>query len=147
MSIPPAPLEVSDKAARIASAKGGIGDGFAQKFMAELADDLNISAALAVVYEVVGVVNEKMTAKSLTADEKQAAIEFFDLAGEVLGISFDEIEKSAENMPANVKVLVDERQIARQEKHFSESDRLRDEIKALGYEVEDTPIGPVVKRI
>jgi cysteinyl-tRNA synthetase len=38
--------------------------------------------------------------------------------------------------------LVDQRQKAREDKNWAESDRLRDEIAALGWQVQDTPNGP-----
>jgi cysteinyl-tRNA synthetase len=41
--------------------------------------------------------------------------------------------------------LLDERTKARAEKNFAESDRLRDEIRKLGYEVKDTPDGPLLE--
>jgi len=44
--------------------------------------------------------------------------------------------------PDEVQVLADQRQKARDEKNWSESDRLRDEIAELGWQVQDTPDGP-----
>jgi len=43
--------------------------------------------------------------------------------------------------------LVEQRQAARKAKDFKRSDQVRDELKALGWVVEDTPKGPRVKRI
>lgn len=47
----------------------------------------------------------------------------------------------------NIKTLMEQRQKARQEKNWAESDRLRDEIKKLGYSVEDTSKGQKIKII
>ncbi len=44
--------------------------------------------------------------------------------------------------PETVQALVDQRQTARAEKNWAESDRLRNEIAALGWQVQDTPEGP-----
>ena len=41
----------------------------------------------------------------------------------------------------DVQTLVEERQMARDEKNWAESDRLRDEIAELGWQVQDTPEG------
>ena len=50
-------------------------------------------------------------------------------------------------IPSDVQKLVDERAAARASKNFAESDRLRDAIKNLGYEVRDEADGQVVKKI
>jgi cysteinyl-tRNA synthetase len=47
----------------------------------------------------------------------------------------------AESAPAGVVDLAEQRQAARLAKHFSEADRLRDAILALGWEVRDDPDG------
>jgi hypothetical protein len=44
--------------------------------------------------------------------------------------------------PTDVQALADQRQKARDEKNWAESDRLRDEIAELGWQVQDTPDGP-----
>ena len=53
----------------------------------------------------------------------------------------------AEEIPASVTALVEKRDAARKEKRFAESDRLRDELKALGWAVEDTADGRRIKRV
>jgi len=50
-------------------------------------------------------------------------------------------------IPPEVQKLVQEREKAREEKDFARSDELREQIKNLGYEVEDTLYGPLVKKI
>jgi cysteinyl-tRNA synthetase len=54
----------------------------------------------------------------------------------------------AENLsvPAEVQSLLDERAQARASKNFSESDRLRDAISALGYDVKDTSDGQMLRK-
>ena len=42
-------------------------------------------------------------------------------------------------------VLVEQRQKARSEKRYEEADQLRTQVKAAGYEIEDTPNGPNVR--
>jgi len=46
-----------------------------------------------------------------------------------------------EDLPVKVRALIDERQKARDHKDYKESDRLRDEIKKIGYFVEDIKDG------
>jgi len=59
----------------------------------------------------------------------------------ILGLELDKITKTQVEVPTDVQKLLDERKQARKNKNWSESDRLRDEIKALGYTVEDTSKG------
>jgi cyanophycinase-like exopeptidase len=51
-------------------------------------------------------------------------------------------EAGNDGPPEEVQTLVNQRQKAREDKNWSESDRLRDEIAALGWQVQDTPQGP-----
>jgi len=58
----------------------------------------------------------------------------------VLGLSLDQVDKPQE-IPPDVQALVDARRRARASKDWAGSDRLRDEILALGYTVKDTRDG------
>jgi cysteinyl-tRNA synthetase len=46
-----------------------------------------------------------------------------------------------------VTALVEERQAARKAKNFKRSDEIRDQLKASGWVIEDTPQGPRAKRL
>ena len=75
--------------------------------------------------------------------ESQAALrEFFSMVSDQLGI----VPTADSVVPDDVRALVDERQRVRETKDFSASDELRDRIIALGYSVDDTPNGPLVKK-
>jgi cysteinyl-tRNA synthetase len=63
----------------------------------------------------------------------------------MLGLNLKAWEPKKTEIPAHILELVEQRKIARQNKVWAESDRLRDAIKAAGFEVEDTPAGMVVK--
>ena len=56
------------------------------------------------------------------------------------------IESVAEEAPAEIVALAEERQAARKTKDFARSDQIRDELAAQGWVIEDTPKGPRVKR-
>jgi cysteinyl-tRNA synthetase len=43
--------------------------------------------------------------------------------------------------------MVEERQAARKAKNFKRSDEIRDQLKATGWTIEDTPAGPRAKRL
>ena len=61
---------------------------------------------------------------------------------DVLGL----LMKKEDGLPADVQALVDERAQARKEKNWKRSDELRDQIKAMGYILEDTAAGQKVRK-
>jgi len=109
--------------------------GFLSQFETAINDDLNLPRALAVTWE--------MARSNLPAAEKKATIAIFDT---VLGLGLMEWTPTAgDAIPENVQALVEERTRARSEKRWVDADALRGQISALGFEVEDSPAGPVVK--
>jgi cysteinyl-tRNA synthetase len=57
----------------------------------------------------------------------------------------DTWQPTVEVVPDDIWALVNDRQRARAEKRWAEADRLRQQVQASGYEIEDTPQGPRVK--
>ena len=114
-----------------------------RKFEEALADDLNISGALAALFDYVRELNRLMDANALggkPAEEARALIDRFD---QVLALCQPEAENAA---PAEVQALAEERQAARKAKDFARADALRKQLDDLGWTVEDTPKGPRLKR-
>lgn len=107
--------------------------GYLEKFSEVLDDDLATPQALALVWEVVK--------SNLSDEDKKATLLDFD---KVLGLDLDKVE--VEEIPSEVTALAEERQQAREAKDFSKSDELRDKIAKLGYIIEDTPGGYIVKK-
>jgi len=110
-------------------APGGVHSASREKFMEAINDDLNMPRAMAAIQE--------MLKSDIPGAEKHATILDFD---RVLGLSLDQVGK-AQEIPPEVQKLVDARGRARASKDWSGSDRLRDEILALGYTVKDTRDG------
>jgi cysteinyl-tRNA synthetase len=104
-----------------------------EKFKEILNNDLDTPEALAYFWE---------TAKSnLKPGTKLKTLLAMD---EVLGLG---IKYSAGfKIPKDIKILSIKREQARKEKNWEEADRLRDEIKTKGYELFDTPEGPVIEK-
>jgi cysteinyl-tRNA synthetase len=108
---------------------------FRNKFKKAINDDLNMPRAMAVVQE--------MLKSNMRDAEKNLSIMDFD---RVLGLGLDALDKTPA-LPAEVQKRVDARIKARQAKDFAASDRLRAEIEAMGYQVQDTKDGmKVVKK-
>jgi len=112
-------------------------------FTAALDDDLNISAAWGAVFDWVREINRRIAENSLPAADAAAALTAWDKIDSVLGIG----TKSETEIPAEVLALLEARQAARRAKDFKKSDAIRDELKAKGWLIEDTPKGPKLKKI
>ena len=109
-----------------------------EAFGAALDDDLNVSAGLAAVFDLVRELNRRIEARSIsTADAALAVATLRDL-DRVLGILPD--DQDAACRPKRPR-LVDARAEARAARDWAASDRLRDELLALGIVVEDTRDG------
>jgi cysteinyl-tRNA synthetase len=98
-------------------------------FSEALEDDLNTAVALSSVYEFIHEFNKL---ESFSEADISLAKEFMDKTDEVLSLIRLELEVSLE-----VLELARERQQARESRDWDKSDKLRAEIKSLGYEVKD----------
>ena len=113
------------------------------RFTAALADDLNISAAWAAVFEWVREINKRLADSSLSAGDAGAALAAWEKVESVLGIGV----KADAEIPAEITALAEERTAAKKAKDFKRSDVIRDELKAKGWVIEDTPKGIKLKKI
>ena len=108
---------------------------YKNKFLEAVNDDLNMPRAMALIQE--------MLKSGISEDEKLATILDFD---RVLGLNLDQLDQE-QALPEAVQKLVDARLKAREGKDFATSDRLRAEIEAMGYLVQDTKDGmKVIKK-
>jgi cysteinyl-tRNA synthetase len=117
--------------------------GLDLRFSVALDMDLNISAAWAVVFEWVRRINKQLAENSITPIQAAMELAAWDKVNSVLGI---EAVAEAE-APAEIIALLESRQAARKTKDFKRSDEIRDELKAKGWVVEDSPKGPKLKKI
>ncbi len=106
-----------------------------EDFANALDDDLNISAALAVLFEVIRESHRLLDQEALSPSEAIALLEWWHNVNSVVAIAPDTLH---EEIPAEVQDLVTLRQEARGSKNWKESDRLRNAIEALGWSVKDT---------
>ncbi|MEA4896027.1 MAG: cysteine--tRNA ligase [Oscillospiraceae bacterium] len=120
-------------------------DRYRKRFCEVMDDDLNTADAIAVIFEMVREINAAVSPVSnpTKALARVCAAVFDDLA-DVLGLP---IAKHEEDIGAEVEKLIEARQIARKAKNFVEADRIRDELKAKGIVLEDTPQGVKWKRV
>jgi cysteinyl-tRNA synthetase len=108
-----------------------------ESFGSALDDDLNISAALAAVFDLVRDLNRRIDARSLSTSDAERALATLRSFDEVLGVLPD----PADDLDDEARRLLDERAAARASRDWAASDRLRDELAARGIAVEDTRDG------
>jgi len=106
-----------------------------ESFIKAMDDDFDTVKALSVIFNFVRKVNKKGGSKKSYGLMKE-----FD---EVLGILPDE----ETSVPDKIKNLTAEREKLRKQKKWQEADEIREEIKNLGYALDDTSKGTVVKKI
>lgn len=118
----------------MADVDGTIISEIENKFHQAINDDLNMPLAMSAVWEAVKYQDKSPKIAKL--------LEKFDT---VLGLKIT--EKREEEIPQEILELVEQRKIARNEKNWTESDRLRDLIAQKGYSVKDTKDGAEVSKI
>ncbi|MCJ7762940.1 cysteine--tRNA ligase, partial [Candidatus Bathyarchaeota archaeon] len=102
-------------------------------------DDLNVSVALAVLFDFVRDVNNLLDANAVSkAEAKQvyALIAGFD---KVLGV-IGKVEAEAA-LPKDAEVLIRRREEARKSKDWKTADEIMQQLKAMGIVIEDTAQG------
>ena len=112
-----------------------------EKFVAAMDDDLNTADALAALFELVRAVY-RLPQGGVSREAAQLGLDKMKAICGVLGL----LMKEEGAIPAEVQALVDERAQARKNKDWKRSDELRDQIKAMGYILEDTKAGQKVRK-
>jgi len=112
-------------------------------FAEALAEDLNVVAALAVLFDFVREVNALCDQGKISGEEAQKVLKFLHHIDQVLGILPLEEESMPPRSLQNLLVL---RQRARELKEWEKADQYRDQIIAKGYLIEDTPCGARLKK-
>jgi cysteinyl-tRNA synthetase len=112
-------------------------------FDAALDDDLNISAGLGALFDLVRGVNRRLDARTLSTADAGAVTAWLRNLDTVLAILADEEDELDEEL----RQLLDQRLAARAGKDWAASDRLRDELMSRGIAVEDTRDGQRWRRL
>ena len=118
-------------------ALGGVLDTADAAFSAALDDDLNVSAALAVVFDLVRDLNRRIDGRTMSTSDAERALGALRSFDEVLGI----LPAPEDDLDDEGRRMLDARATARANRDWAASDRLRDELAARGIAVEDTRDG------
>lgn len=123
-----------DHVKTLGTKKGEISEVFKNKFIKAISDDFNSAKALAVAWDLLK--------SEISSEDKLKTILDFD---KMLGLNLDNIYKQKMDIPKVVMDLVKQRQQARQDKDWELADKLREEIEAMGFEIEDAAKGVNIK--
>ena len=111
---------------------------YKKDFLDYINNDLNVPQALALVWKM-------LKDKTLLPAEKYQLLLDFD---KILGLELAENSSpQALVLPAKVKKLVELREKLREQKKWQEADQVRKEVEKIGWQIEDTDKGPILKPI
>jgi cysteinyl-tRNA synthetase len=120
-------------------------DQLKQRFVKALEGDLNTSVAVTAVYDVLKAKCNDATKLALLADfDKVLSLNLIEAAED---LKKKQAEEEAANADPEIDALVAARTEAKKAKNWAEADRIRDELKAMGIEIIDTPQGAKWKRV
>lgn len=114
---------------------------YKRRFLEAVNDDLNMPLAMGIVWEVVrNQTKSNQFANLLLAFDKILGLDIKNAQ------TYLEKEEKIE-LPEEIAKLLEERKIARENKNWAESDRIRDELKEKGYQVKDTKDGMSIEKM
>ena len=113
-----------------------------QEFEDALDDDLNVSEALGVVFNLVKDVNRLTDEKKISKADAEKVLELMNRFDSVLGI----LKQEELVLDEEIERLIEERSKARKEKNFGLADQIREDLETKGIILEDTPQGVKWKR-
>ena len=115
--------------------KKEIKEKYREEFLKLINNNLDMHGALALLWDLI-------KEKEISGKSKLDLILDFD---KIFGLNLKDIKE--EKIPKEILNLVKQREKARQERNFAESDKLRKLIQEKGYTIEDTKGKPIVKKV
>lgn len=109
-----------------------------EQFITAMDDDLNTADGLAAIFELTKDINTKILDHDVSKAVCEHAAKLYDELCNVLGILYNRNENT---LDSDIEALVEKRQEARKNKDWATADKIRDELKAKGIILKDTPQG------
>ncbi len=117
--------------------------GYRDRFNEAMDDDLNTADALGVLFDLARAANTFVSVPRTKAAIQAVTKAYTELL-DVLGLL---PRQSEEEFPAEVLALLEERQQARKDKNYARADQIREQLKGLGYAIEDSRQGAKLKKL
>ena len=118
-------------------------DAYRQRYIEKMDDDFNTADAISVLFDLIRDINSNVGINS-SKELCEKALELIRELGLPLGI----LQKTTKGtLEEEVEALIAERQQARKDRNFALADKIRDELKARGIELLDTPQGVRWKKV
>ena len=108
------------------------------QFIAAMDDDLNTADAITAIFELVKDINTTVITDVPSKELVEIATTLFDELTGVLGLVYN---RKTESLDDEIEKMIEARTQARKDRNWAEADRIRDELKAQGIVLEDTPQG------
>lgn len=108
-----------------------------------LDDDFNTPQAFAILFNLIKEINPLIAQRKLDQSSAQDIKEYLSEINSVLGI----ITSRILDIPRTVEMLIEQRERARASKDYAAADKHRAEIQSQGFTIDDTPYGPLVKKL
>ncbi len=109
-----------------------------EQFIKAMDDDLNTADAISSVFELVRDINTSVITDAPAKELVELATTIFDELTGVLGLVYN---RKTESLDDEIEKMIEARTQARKDRNWAEADRIRDELKAQGIVLEDTPQG------
>lgn len=113
---------------------------YKDKYKKAMDDDFNTAGAIAAIFELIHYCNKAL--EEGEAEQECLTVmkeSVMELCG-ILGLKIVSSKQSAKSSQ-QIELLVAEREKARKNKDFKKADQIRDQLKQMGIEIEDTPYG------
>lgn len=117
---------------------------YRQKFIEAMDDDMNTASAMGVIFDLAKDINIIIT-DGVSAEFASAALDMLTELSGVMGLLYK--YNTCSQLDNEIEQMIQQRQQARAQRDWATADRIRDELKAMGIVLEDTPQGVRWKRI
>lgn len=109
-----------------------------EQFIEAMDDDLNTADGISALFDLTKDINTRIINKNVSEKAARYAAELYDELCGVLGLLYN---RKSNDLDSEIEALIEKRQEARKNKDWATADKIRDDLKAKGIILKDTPQG------